>query len=70
MVFNEKDQADSIIFVKRGAIRVDKEITLDHTNYWPVDYKHWEVNTTKTKKVRTILKLKEGDYIGIKEIEE
>ena len=38
-------------------MRMDKEITIDHTNYWPVGYKNWEVNTTKSKMERTIMKI-------------
>ena len=42
----EATQVDSVIFVKTGCLRLDKEIALDHTNYWPTGPKNWEVNTT------------------------
>ena len=69
IVQNEYDHVDSIIFVKSGRLRVDKEITLDHTNYWPLGKKNWEECTTKSKKIRTILKIDEGSYIGVRELE-
>jgi hypothetical protein len=54
VVFYENQPVDRVIFVKKGKLRIDKEIALDHTNYWPIGYKHWEVNITKTSKVRSI----------------
>lgn len=59
-----------IIFVKSGALRLDKEIAIDHTNYWPVGCKNWEVSTKQTRKVRTMLKVKANQYIGAREIKE
>lgn len=49
-------------------MRVEKEITIDHTNYWPVGARNWEVNTTKSRMMRTILTINEGQYIGVKEM--
>jgi hypothetical protein len=47
VVITEDEIVENVIFIKSGKLRIDKEITLDHTNYWPVGYKHWEVSTTK-----------------------
>ena len=59
-----------VIFVKSGRLRLEREIALDHTNYWPVDSKHWEVNMTKTKKVRTILTVNANEYLGARELKD
>lgn len=48
VVVEEKESVQFVIFIKEGKLKLEKEITLDHTNYWPVASQNWEVNTTKT----------------------
>lgn len=56
--------------MKSGSLRLEKEITIDHTNYWPVASKQWEVNTTKSRMIRTILTINENEYIGVNEMKD
>ncbi|CDW74975.1 transcription factor yy2 [Stylonychia lemnae] len=70
LVAREGQLIDSVIFVKSGRLRLEKEITIDHTNYWPIGTQNWEVNTTKSRMMRTIQIVTENQYIGAREMED
>mmetsp|Transcript_23224 Transcript_23224/g.22792 ORF Transcript_23224/g.22792 Transcript_23224/m.22792 type:complete len:276 (+) Transcript_23224:811-1638(+) len=68
LVIDKEEVVESVIFVMEGGLRMDKEITLEFTNQWPVSHNQWEVHTQKNTQTATIVSIKEGDYLGVKEM--
>jgi hypothetical protein len=53
------------ILVKQGSLKLEKQITVENTTFWPSGKEEWEQNTNRQLKRRKICEIHATEYFGV-----
>ena len=66
MILSKKDfPVDQFFIVKKGKIKLYKEVTIERTNYMPTTKTHYQKRTYKKNVLHTLGEVLPGQYYGV-----
>lgn len=69
VLFAEGIDADYMYIVKEGSFRAEKNVVIDHQNYWPITSQMWSSTTVKRKALYTVCIMTLGTSFGQQEMQ-